>query len=123
MGGDAQRGAGGRVNCPSTTACRSECVVFFFAIGVAILAALLISEVTRRMTVTRNDGVAPEQYLIAHNIDVKGIIGKEPAREFGPAHDKEELRFYIMIVFASIVPAGLVWLVFSCTALAGTSAP
>jgi hypothetical protein len=96
---------------------------FFFAIGVAILAALLISEVTRRMTVTRNDGVAPEQYLIAHNIDVKGIIGKEPAREFGPAHDKEELRFYIMIVFASIVPAGLVWLVFSCTALAGTSAP
>jgi hypothetical protein len=83
---------------------------FLFAVGVAALAALLISEVNRRMTATRNDGVAPEQYLLAHSIDVKGITGKEPIKEFGPAYDKEELRFYVAIVFASALPALIVWL-------------
>jgi hypothetical protein len=84
-------------------------LLFLLALGVAALAALLIREVTRRMTATRNEGVAPEQYLIAHGIDVKGITDKEPVEEFSPAHDEDELRLYNLIVFASPSPTLVVW--------------
>jgi hypothetical protein len=59
----------------------------------ASLAALLVSEVPRRITATRNDGVAHGQYLIAYSINAEGISGKEPAREDCPAYGKSGFRY------------------------------
>jgi hypothetical protein len=85
-----------------------------FAIGVAAGAIWLVYEVNRRMTITRNDGVAPEQYLIEHhNIDVKGITGKEPVTEFSWAHDRSEIWTYYAVVVASVLPTFIVWRGFS----------
>jgi hypothetical protein len=82
-----------------------------FAFGVAAGAAFLINEVNRRMTAIRNDGVPPEQYLIKHhNVDVKGIIDKDPVMEFSWAHDCKEIVIYFVVVAASVLPTLIVWL-------------
>ena len=82
----------------------------WLALGVVILSIALLWEITRRMTAARNDSIVPLRFLSAHGVDVAGIVGSEPPKEYRLNYDKQELRIYVLILFASATPAFLLWL-------------
>jgi hypothetical protein len=83
---------------------------WWLALGVVILSVCLMWEITRRMTVMRNDSRAPEKFLSEHGINVVRITGKEPPEEYKLNYDKQELRIYGLILLASAAPAFVLWL-------------
>jgi hypothetical protein len=62
------------------------------------------------MTAARNDSIAPIRFLSAHGVDVAGIVGSEPPKEYRLNYDKRELRMYVLILAASAAPAFLLGL-------------
>jgi len=88
----------------------AEGLFFLLAFCVVVLSLLLMWEITRRITATRNAGLAPEKYLIEHGIDVFAITKEEPPEKYRLNYDKEELRIYALILVASAAPAFLLWL-------------
>ena len=79
------------------------------ALGVVILAVLLMWEVTRRMTAARNASLKPERFLIEHGVDIVRITGNKPPEKYELSYDKQELRIYALILLASALPALLLW--------------
>jgi hypothetical protein len=81
------------------------------AFVVVILSALLMWEINRRMTATRNASLVPVKYLIKKNVDVVSVMGEEPPKQYEMNYDQEELRIYGLILLVSAFPAWLLWLV------------
>jgi hypothetical protein len=90
-----------------------EWLFCLLALGVVVLSGLLMWEITRRMTATRNASLAPEKYLIEHGIDVFAITKEKPPEQYQMSYDKKELQKYTLILLASAVPALLLWLLAS----------
>jgi hypothetical protein len=84
--------------------CSLAFVVFF-------LSVLLIWEINRRMTATRNASLVPVKYLIKQNVDVVSVTGEEPPQKYEMNYDQEELLIYGGILLVSALPAWLLWLV------------
>jgi hypothetical protein len=78
---------------------------FFLAVGVVVIAFFFMWEITRRI----NDSLLVERYLRESDIDVIAITGKRSPDRYGLNYDKEELRVYALILFASVFPALLLW--------------
>jgi hypothetical protein len=88
----------------------AEWLFSLLALVVVALSVLLMWEITRRMTATRNASLAPEKYLIEHGIDVFAVTKEKPPEPYPLSYDKEELRIYAVILAASAAPAFLLWL-------------
>jgi len=81
------------------------------AFVVLVLSVLLMWEINRRMTATRNASLVPLKYLIRRNVDVASVTGEEPPKQYEMNYDQEELRIYGSILLVSALPAWLLWLV------------
>jgi hypothetical protein len=82
---------------------------WWLALGVVILSVCLMWEISRRMTVTRNDSRAPQNFLTEHGINVVRVTVKQPSTEDEMNYDKQESRIYSLILLASAAPAFLLW--------------
>jgi hypothetical protein len=86
-------------------------VYCLLAFVVFSLSVLLMWEINRRMTATRNASLVPVNYLIKRNVDFVAVTGEEPPKRYEMNYDKEELRIYGSILLVSALPAWLLWLV------------
>jgi hypothetical protein len=82
--------------------------LYEFAIGVAVIAWLLVLHYNNRMKNARNDSVVTELYLMNNDIDFAAITGGGPQR-VGFFYDWQELVLFSFILFTSIIPALIIW--------------
>jgi len=86
-----------------------QLMFFLIAIVVSVLAICLTGQVTRRMTAVRNDSRKSLQYLADKQIDLDAVTGEGVPSPYPWYYDWQELFFYFVIVFVSLIPAFAVW--------------
>src|SRR5262249_18530517 len=82
--------------------------LFWFAVGVAVIAWLLVLHYNNRMKNTRNDSVTTEKYLLSNGVDFAAITGFPPKR-VSFFYDWQELVLFFLILCASVIPAFIVF--------------
>jgi hypothetical protein len=83
--------------------------LFWLAVIVAAIACGLMLHYNNRMKNTRNDSVAPEEYLAHNGVDLDAITGRKSER-VSWLYDREELALFTVILLVSVVPTFVVWM-------------
>jgi hypothetical protein len=84
--------------------------LFGLAVIVAAIACGLMLHYNNRMKNTRNDSVAPEDYLAHNDVDIVAITGKRSER-VNWLYDWQELGIFTAILVFSVFPTLVVWMV------------
>jgi putative flippase GtrA len=77
----------------------------------AVLGAVFVYEINRRMTRIRRDDIVVEAYLRRNGINFSAITGHAPIKSISPLHDWQELVILGGILFLSVMPMLFVWCV------------
>jgi hypothetical protein len=82
--------------------------VLVFACIVDMLSLCMMLHYFCRLTNTRNDGVRTDRYLIRNGVRLPTVTGIRPKR-YTLDYEWQELSLFTIVIFASVVPAFLVF--------------